>query len=124
MRKNVSTIQEDAPFNEILIKISHDKYDRFPIVDNKNNFLGMIDYRDIRDIIVDESLKHLIVAKDLVNIMPLALFPDQTLGEALRVFQSFSDITYLPVVDRENPKILLGMINQNDLLAAFRIKNE
>lgn len=120
MRKNVETIREDTRFNNLLHRISHSKYDRFPVTDQNDNFIGVIDYQDIRDILFDKSLANLIVAKDMVKPVPLVLYGGQTLGEALTFFQVNSDITYVPVVTRDNPKKLLGMITQNDILATFR----
>jgi len=122
MRKNVDTICEDTPFNELLHLLSHSKYDRFPIVNKDKQFIGVIDYSDIRDILFDESLASFIVARDLVRPEPLALHPDQTLGEVLEIFKKNSDVTYLPIVDDKNFSLLLGIISQNEVLAAFRKK--
>ncbi len=120
MRKNVETLYEDTPFNEILRQISHSKYDRFPIINRNERFIGVVDYQDIRDILFDESIAKFIVARDLVKPEPLALYPDQTLGEVLEIFKQNSDVTYLPIIDDENSSMLLGIISQNDVLAAFR----
>jgi CBS domain-containing protein len=120
MRKNVETIHENTPFNDILHRISHSKYDRFPIVDKENHFIGVIDYRDIRDVIFDEALSRLVVARDLVRPEPLTLRPDQTLGQVMEIFQANSDISYLPVISQDDARNLLGIISQNDILAAFR----
>ncbi len=123
MRKNIETLSEDTPFNIILQTIAHSKYDRFPVLDKEDRFIGVVDYSVIRDIIFDASLEHLIVARDLSTPSPIALFPDQTLGQAMALFQKYSDITYVPVVEKNNPQKLVGMINQNDVLAAYRKPN-
>jgi Kef-type K+ transport system membrane component KefB/CBS domain-containing protein len=120
MRKNVETISESATFNELLYHVAHSRYDRFPIVDSEKNFIGLVDYRDIRDVVVDDTLSHLVLVRDMVKPEPLALRPGQNLGEALRVFKEHSDISYLPVIDANNPRKLLGIISQNDVLATFR----
>lgn len=120
MRQNVETIRENTPFQEVLRQIAHSRYDRFPIVDRNGNFKGVIDYSDIRDVLFDPSLTTLIVAIDLVKPEPLAIRPNQTLGEVLEIFKLHKDISYLPVVDEESGHRLLGIISQNDVLAAFR----
>ncbi|MBN2412019.1 CBS domain-containing protein [candidate division KSB1 bacterium] len=127
MRKNVDTICEDMPFNEILHQLSHSKYDRFPIINKDKQFIGVIDYSDIRGILFDEAIARFVVARDLVKPEPLALHPDQTLGEVLNIFKNNSDVTYLPIVDDKNSSLLVGIISQNEVLAAFRkmkLKNE
>lgn len=120
MRKNVETICEDANFNEILRQVSHSKYDRFPVVNKSGQFIGLIDYEDIRDLVVDPAFARLVVAKDIVKPEPLTLTSNQTIGDALDVFRSHSNITYLPVVDQDDPGKLVGIISQNDVLASFR----
>ena len=120
MRQNVETIREDTHFQEVLRQIAHSRYDRFPIVDRNGNFKGVIDYSDIRDVLFDPSLTNLIVAIDLVKPEPLAVRPNQTLGEVLEIFNLHKNISYLPVIDEEHTNQLLGIINQNDVLAAFR----
>ncbi|MBD3373920.1 CBS domain-containing protein [candidate division KSB1 bacterium] len=120
MRKNVDVIFQETPFEELLRLIAHSRYDRFPVVNHKKEFLGLIDYRDIRDLVFDKSLYQIVVAKDLTNPVPLVVHPDQTIGEVLDIFKRYSDITYLPVVTDEHPRLLLGMVNQNDILATFR----
>ena len=120
MRKNVDTMCEDTHFNEILRLISHSKYDRFPIVNKLGEFIGVVDYSDIRDLVVDPAFSQLVVAKDIVKPEPLSLRSDQTLGEALDIFRSHTNITYLPVVDSKNQKKLVGIISQNDVLSSFR----
>jgi len=120
MRKKVETLPETMPFNEILKHIAHSRYDRFPVVDQQRRFVGVIDYRDIRDILFDESLSLIVVARDLSNPEPLTLLEHQTLAEALALFRQHSDITYLPVLHDRDQMRLVGMISQNDVLAAFQ----
>ena len=120
MRKNVDTMCEDTKFNEILHLIAHSKYDRFPVVNKQNEFIGVVDYSDVRDLVVDPVFSQLVVAKDIVKPEPLALLSEQTLGDALETFRSHSNITYLPVVESTDPKKLVGIVSQNDVLASFR----
>ncbi len=120
MRKNVDTMCENATFNEILSLVSHSKYDRFPVTNGNNEFMGVIDYSDIRDVLFDSSLSKIIVARDIVKPEPLTFLPEQTLGDALKVFQTHSNISYMPVLDSKNRKKLVGIVSQNDVLSTFR----
>ena len=124
MRRNVETIREDMTFNEILKFISHSKYDRFPITGRDGNYLGVVDYQDIRDILVDDMLKKLVVARDLIKPEPLTITPERRLGEVLEIFHIHSNISYLPVVTGDETKRLIGIVSQNDVLAAFRAPGE
>jgi len=123
MRLNVETINHAAPFQELLNIIAHSRYDRFPVVDNEQNFVGIINYTEIRNLLFDPSLSDLLVARDLVSSAHHSIHPDAPLREALKTLQKKRNISYFPVIDPENPKKLLGILSQNDVLAAFRRLN-
>jgi CBS domain-containing protein/Kef-type K+ transport system membrane component KefB len=120
MRQNVETVRNDTPFNELLRFIAHSRYDRFPVVDEEGRFLGMINYTEIRNLLFEPALVPLVVAGDLVAAQPYAVGPDDPLREALKILQAHRDLSFFPVIDPEQPQRLLGILSQNDLLAAFR----
>ena len=120
MRKNVDTVLDATPFNELLRHIAHSRYDRFPVVNSEGDFKGIIDYADVRDILFDPILGKLIIAAELTKPVFQRARADQTLSEVLDVFRQHPDISYLPVVDDTNPDRLVGILNHNDVLAAFQ----
>jgi Kef-type K+ transport system membrane component KefB len=120
MRRNVETIVNSTPFNELLHLIAHSRYDRFPVVDVDSHFVGMINYTEIRNLLFEPALANLVVASDLAGESHIAMHPDQTLRDALEVLEKYRYISYFPVIDPEQPQLLLGILSQNDLLAAFR----
>lgn len=120
MRQNVETVRHDTPYYALLKHIAHSRYDRFPVVDDKNRFIGMIDYTEIRNLLFEPALVPLVVAGDLVTPVNFALRPDQPLREALQTLQQHRNISYFPVVAADQPDQLVGILNQNEVLAAFR----
>jgi CBS domain-containing protein len=38
----------------------------------------------------------------------------------LKILQLHRNVSYFPVVDADDPQKLVGILNQNDVLAAFR----
>jgi len=80
----------------------------------------MIDYTEIRNLLFEPAMAPLVVAKDLTAAVQDTLPPDQPLREALKILQLHRNISYFPVVDSEDPQKLLDLLNQNDVLAAFR----
>jgi Kef-type K+ transport system membrane component KefB/CBS domain-containing protein len=120
MRKNVDTVLDATPFNELLRHIAHSRYDRFPVVDAEGNFKGIVDYADVRDILFDPILGKLIIASELTKPVFQRARADQTLAQVLDIFRQHKDISYLPVVDADDQKKLLGILNHNDVLAAFQ----
>ena len=120
MRLNVETIHHGTAFQELLNIIAHSRYDRFPVVDDDQNFVGIINYTEIRNLLFDPSLSNLFVARDLVSSVHHSIPPDTPLREALKTLQKKRNISYFPVIDPEEPKKLLGILSQNDVMAAFR----
>ncbi len=80
----------------------------------------MINYTEIRNLLFEPGLSKLVVASDLANEGHIAMHPEQTLREALEVLQQYRYISYFPVIAPDQPQRLLGILSQNDLLAAFR----
>jgi len=122
MRRNVETIQNDTKYNELLRLIAHSRYDMFPVVDETNRFIGMIDYTEIRNLLFEPTLAQLVVASDLASPAQHAVEPEQTLREAMKTLQDNRSVSYFPVIDPEEPEHLLGILSQNDIMAAFRRK--
>jgi Kef-type K+ transport system membrane component KefB len=120
MRHNVETIHHGVHFQELLRIIAHSRYDRFPVVDDDGNFIGIINYTEIRNLLFDQSLSDLLVARDLVSTTHHSIPPDTPLREALKTFRKKRNISYFPVIHPDEPKKLLGILSQNDVLSAFR----
>ncbi|MBE0576628.1 MAG: cation:proton antiporter [Desulfuromonadales bacterium] len=120
MRQNVETVLHSTPYYALLKHIAHSRYDQFPVVDDSNRFVGVIDYTEIRNLLFEPALVPLVVAGDLTVSAQYCLRMDQSLREALHVLQLHRNISYFPVVDTDDPQKLVGILSQNDVLAAFR----
>jgi Kef-type K+ transport system membrane component KefB/predicted transcriptional regulator len=120
MRQNVETVLHSTPYYELLKHIAHSRYDQFPVVDDSNRFVGVIDYTEIRNLLFEPALVPLVVAGDLTVAAHYCLKPDQSLREALNVLQLHRNISYFPVVETDDAQHLVGILSQNDVLAAFR----
>jgi len=90
------------------------------VVDDHDRFIGVIDYTEIRNLLFEPALVPLVVAGDLTATADYCLTPEQPLREALKILQMHRNISYFPVVDSEDSQKLVGILNQNDVLAAFR----
>ncbi len=120
MRRNVEVVQHDVSFNAVLRTFGHSRYDRLPVVDGEQNLVGVIQYSDVSEILVDEMLKNLVVAGDIATQEHLLLTPNDTIEKAMRDLRDHPDHTYMLVVDDRNPKKLLGVVRHNDVLSVQR----
>ncbi len=115
MRRRVRGIPASATFRRVVdfIERSHD--DTLPVVDAENHLVGMISYRELQDEHFDPGLGSLVRAEDLAFSSFAVLHPDQPAIEAWREFQK-SKTDCLPVVSRERPYRLLGVVTRRDIL--------
>ena len=87
-----------------------------PVLTQKGELYGIVTMHDIRDSDLDhKELVGNICARDL-----LVAFPDETIGAALRRM-SVRDVGRMPVVSRENPKLLVGLLRRSDAIRAYDI---
>ncbi len=121
MRSNVETVPDSTRFNELLKIISHARYDLMPVVDRKGDYIGNISLPRIRDVIFDQALADLVIARDLLDFESAYVGPDEELEKILQKFHNIeNEVGHLPViVEGENPRVI-GMIRQRDVVDVYR----
>ena len=117
MRRNVDVISNRAPFDEVLKALGHCRYDRLPVVNDQSELVGVIKYSDIANTLFDPSLRHLIVADDIASDVRLKLTPEDTLEKAIAELKNYPHDAYLLVVEKDQPKRLVGVVRHNDVLS-------
>ncbi len=116
MTRQVETVPEDLPLRAVRDKILETGHQGFPVVDREGRLVGIVTGRDVMSAIKrDRNLPAIAVAsKNLV-----VAYPDETLDVAWEKMQRHG-IGHLPVVDREDPSKLLGLLTKGDLIRAGR----
>jgi CBS domain-containing protein len=118
MRRNVEVISNRAPFDEVLKALGHSRYDRLPVVNDKNELVGVVRYADIANTLFEPNLRDLVVADDIATQVGLMLTPEDSLEKAMIALKNYPDDAYLLVTEQRNPKVLVGIVRHNDLLSA------
>lgn len=121
MSQKWEPIPNSMPLGKLLpfVESSNDSF--FPVVDYKGDLEGTISFQDIRSLITKRSLDDLVIVKDVVSSNPLTLFPDETLLNALQKF-GLQDVEALPVVERNNPRKLIGILKRGDVITYYNRK--
>jgi CIC family chloride channel protein len=118
--KAVTVIPENLPFPDLvkLVTSSSDMY--YPVADEAGNLTGILSVNDIREIIFEASVSNLILAKDVATTEVSRVFPDDSLQEAL---DKMSGIVTdeLPVVRRDNPNKIVGMVSKKDIIGYYHM---
>ena len=118
MNPKVETIPENLSLGRLAEKISKSKYNSFPVVVEGDTLTGILSFFDCRDVIFDENLKDLLVAKDLAKQKVITISLDDNLYNALEKI-TLEDFSILPVVSPDNSSKLLGVLTRRDIIGAY-----
>ena len=118
MRRNVEVLSNKAPFDEVLKAFGHSRYDRLPVVNDQDELVGVIKYADIASTLFDPGLRNLVVADEIATEAELTLTQEDTLEKAMAALKDNPNNTHLLVVDNNNPRKLVGIVRQNDVLSS------
>jgi CIC family chloride channel protein len=118
MNPVVDTIPESLSLGSLAQKISKSKYNSFPVVDDRGNLTGILSFLDYHDVVFDEALKHLVVAKELATPKVVTISLNDNLHDALGKIAA-RDFSILPVVSPDDPKRILGILTRRDIMSAY-----
>jgi CIC family chloride channel protein len=118
MHTQVETIYEGTPLGVFSKTIARSKYNSFPVLDADNRLVGIISFADYRDVVFNEDLKDLVIAKDLATPDVRTIAMGVSLYEALETI-SYKDFAILPVVAADDDRWLMGVISRRDILGTY-----
>ena len=118
MNPEVEIVKESLNLGRLAEIISKSKHNSFPVVDNERHLTGIISFFDYRDVVFDENLKDLVVAKDITTTEVVTVSLDDNLYDAMEKITA-KDFSILPVVDPEEPTKLVGILTRRDIIGAY-----
>lgn len=89
----------------------------FPVLDAASKVMGVVTRRDLLDTDVPPTAR----VGDVVKRTPAVVYPDNTLREAADHMVR-EKVGRLPVVDRTDPREVIGIVSRSDLLAAHQTR--
>ncbi len=119
MQRNPRTVPEDMPVRELGKAFAEAHVHGFPVVNDRGELVGIVALADYEAALGRDDFANLKV-RDIMTRDMVVAYPDETLWEALRKL-GVRDISRLPVVSRQNPKHLLGIIRRRDIIRAYNI---
>jgi len=111
----VSRIPENMPFGQMVKMIMNSRESYFPVVSREGKMTGMLSINDIREFMFEESISHLILARDVATPNVERVFWDDTLQQALDKM-AILKVDELPVVNEEARDEIVTMINKQDII--------
>lgn len=118
MRANVEGIPASASFREFVSFIEHSHDNLFAVVNDDGELTGVIRYSNLKQALFLPTIGALVCAADLAEMPGELLHPDDPIEKAWQQFQSKDD-DCAPVVLRESPHLLVGMVRRRDLFRLF-----
>jgi len=118
MRRDVETIPEDMTLRELIEFLPQSRFTTFPVVDDKENLVGIISIQDFRKWIFEESIKNLVVVKEMATLNVVTVNPDDTLYTVLKKWEK-KPVEILPVIESKTSKKVIGALSRKDVIAAY-----
>ena len=117
MQTAVPTLPEGAPAQSALDAISRTRHLGLAVTDAQGDLVGIVAAQDLDRAATDGRLAGRTVGEVCTRDV-LVAWPDETLGAALRRM-SVRDVGRLPVVDRDAPRRIVGMLRRSDVVRAY-----
>jgi CIC family chloride channel protein len=83
---------------------------------------GIVSINDIRTVLFENDVDHIIIAKDVATLGVVSVFGDDTLQQALDKMAAIG-VDELPVMDREKPDAIIAMISKRDIVNYYYAKS-
>jgi CIC family chloride channel protein len=122
MTTDVHTITKDTTLKELSRIFNQSRHHGIAILDRQGKLWGMVTIDDLEHAIN----RGLPLSKTLVEEIGtpyeklFTIYPDESIGDALNKM-SKRGFGRLPVISREDPKHLLGLIQRRDIVESYRI---
>ena len=119
MRRDFLTVRDKVNLKEFLdLVINGGGGFYYPVVNSKGEMVGIISMQDVRKVLFEEYIKEIVTVGELATEDVMTLYPDDNLMTAMKLFADL-DIEEIPVVSRENPKQVVGMLRRGDVITVY-----
>ena len=117
MTRNFPTVPPTMPVSELVTRLRRTGHHGFPVVDKEGSLCGVVTLSDVEAVMSKGNPEGLTVG-DVASKSPIVAYPDQYIHDVLVKFGS-RDVGRIPVVDRNDPKRLLGCLRRHDIIRAY-----
>jgi CBS domain-containing protein len=113
MTKDVNTVSENMSVADLLDIMARQRHIGYPVVNDSGEISGVITLEEASQVSSEERGKTTV--GQILKRRPVVVYPEDT---ALEVFKKMSEFETgrVLVVDRADPKKLLGLVTKNDLM--------
>jgi len=114
----VTLIPETMPFDLLVKLVTNSQDAHFPVVNADGKLTGILSINDVREFLFEESLAKVVLARDVATPHVVKAFTHESLQSALDKMAHLI-VDELPVVRRDNPDKIIGMISKRDIISHY-----
>ena len=123
MTGDAYVVEEDMPLPELGRYFEQTHAHSFPVVDKDHRLCGMVSISDYDRVLEREDaaiVEQLNVGKIATTGQLLVAYEDEPMGDALHRL-AVRQVNKLPVVSREDPRRVVGVIRRRDIIKAYNL---
>ena len=120
MVKDPATVPTSMPIAQLASEFLRTGRHGFPVLNDDGSLYGVVSLEDYRRAATEGDDQVGLLVRDIATRDMVTVSPNETVGTALRRMAP-RDLSRLPVVDRRNPRRLLGVVRRNDIVRAYDI---
>ncbi len=114
------TLTPDSPLDGLTEMFLRANRNAFPVLDEGGGLVGVVSLTDVRRAVESQEDVSDMVVGDIMTRKLVIAHPDESLNAALQRMAP-RDLSRLPVVAREDPTRLLGVVRRNDVVRAYNL---
>ncbi|MBF0370726.1 MAG: chloride channel protein [Magnetococcales bacterium] len=118
MRRKCEIIPDTMNIRRLKDRIRHSQEENFLVVDGNGQLKGIVSFQDIRGVAFEEGLEDLVLVRDIATRELVTVTPEDNLYDAFRRMGT-ANVEQLPVVAKDNPSHVLGVITNHDVIQAY-----
>lgn len=116
---DLDVVYVDMRLEELRHEFDRTHHHGFPVLDEEGLLCGVVTHRDLEEAMRRGDISSL-KARDIATPSPITVCPDEPLWVALKRL-GIRDVGRLPVVERHEPRRLLGMVHRDDIIRAYNL---
>ena len=120
-KRPVNRIPEEMPFGEMVQIMINSREIYYPVVNREGKMTGILSINDVREFMFEESMNHLVVARDVATPNVERVFWNDTLQQALDKM-ALLNVDEMPVVLENARDEIVTMITKRDIINYYHIR--
>jgi CIC family chloride channel protein len=120
MVRRPATVAPSLPVSQLASEFLRTGRHGFPVLEDDGMLFGVVSLEDYRRAVTAFEDQTDLLVRDIATRHSVTVYPDETVGTALKRMAP-RDLSRLPVVDRRNPRHLVGVVRRNDIVRAYDI---